>query len=695
MQIKLYFKIIFVSVFLIAFPTINAQTKRIDSLKLELKNAKSATAKIPILRQLSKAYTTIDLDQKYKYAKQLKVIGLSCGIDSIIALAYNDMAMVHGIKTDYDSSMYYFSMGLKTATEKRIAKEKARAYVGIGYTFDRLDNPKAAIENYKEALIIFKKLKNKQGLNQTYTNLGSLYFDMNEFKIAHSYFYQVLKSYEQMNDSAGIAYGNFILGNSSRMLNEDVEAYEYYKKSLKIRESLGDLNGIALVNFGLGELYMKQAKYDEAERVLIIAIALNKQLKNKYQEAVALLTLSKNYFNWNDIKRVKLSAKEAILKAKEVKSIGLEVKILSVLIAIEKKSENFKEGFLYQSELIVLKDSLDIEKKKNEFIYLDFQRIRNENSSLEKNNEVILSKNLIYKKAIIIITSLLIILVVLLLLYWRKVNQKNKINRILEQQRDEITSINLSLKNVIEELAVQNELVTKQNIKLERINTAKNKFFSIVFHDFRSPIATLKMLFSTYFSGQLTQEEMNILLKKLETTIFNTVDFLDNLLEWSKSQMEGLVVTSQRFSIDTLLVSNLQVLKPQLQEKKLVVENNIQPNTFVFADINMINFVFRNILSNAIKFCNEGDSIILKSEYRENTCLISIKDTGIGIQPDDLNKIFQLDYAISKGTFGEKGYHIGLVLCKDMLTRNEGNITLESTYGEGTTIFIELPKGQV
>lgn len=671
-----------------------AQNKKIDSLEIELKKQKLPILKIPILRALSVNLTAVDPDKKYLYAKQMRDIAEMYKIDSIIPLAYLDMAMTHGIKSHYDSSMYYFSKGLKLAKEKNVPIQEARAYVGIGYTYDRLDNPKAAIENYKLALKIFKKLNHQRGLNQAHINLGSIYFDLSEYKIAETYFMQVLKSYEKMKDQAGIAYGNFILGNTSRALNKDDEAYNYYIKSLSIREKLGDTNGIALANFGLGELYLKQKKYSEAEKVLLIAVKNNLALDNTYQETVAMTSLAKAYVGLKDSVKANQTAQLAYKKAQLANSKGLRLNALDILIDLQKKASNFKKAFEYQSEAVILQDSLNLKKVKKEFIFADFQRMRNENNDLETTNEIISSKNLTYKRAIYIITTLLSIVLVLLFLYLRKIRQKNKINKILQQQTAEISFINSELESVNEELTAQNEVITIQKQQLERINAVKNKFFSIVSHDLRSPIATLKMLFSSYFSGYLTQQEMDDLLKKLEETIFNTAEFLDNLLEWSKSQLEGMVVYPESFCVGSLIENNLKILNPQILEKQLFIENKVDKGALVFADRNMINVVLRNLISNSIKFCEPGDSIILSSLEKESSVLISIQDTGVGIELEEQKKIFQLEHTISQGTSGEKGHHIGLVLCKDMMEQNKGKIWFESTPGEGTTFFIEIPTNE-
>ncbi|WP_432673201.1 tetratricopeptide repeat-containing sensor histidine kinase [Flavobacterium sp. SM2513] len=694
MQIQssvLKYFLLFLILYLGGNETLNAQNKTIDSLLLALSKEKSEVNKIPTLRLLSNAYTAVDLDKKYTYAKKLRDIAEKFQIDSIIPLAYCDMGMKFAIKTEYDSAMYYFNKSLTIALNKKIFKAQGRAYVSIGYTYDRLDDPKKAIENYKLALNVWKKIDNKNGLNQTYINLGSLYYDLKEYRVADQYFSQVLKSYEEMGDEAGIAYGNFILGNSSRKLDKDDKAREYYNKSLALREKLGDINGIGLANLGLGELYLKQEKYEMAEKALQIALEKNQITKNKYQETVVLGTLASSYLGLKRYNQARKAAQESYDNAVAMKSKGLATIALQILIEIEQKAGNYRKAFEFQSRYIDAKDSLNIQKLKNEVILSDFQRVRTDNTTLEKHNEVISTKNLTYKKAIYIITSLLGLVLVLLVLYLRKIKQRSKINKVLTKQTFEMIEMNQTLESVNEELRVQNDVTTNQNAELERINAVKNKFFSIVSHDLRSPIATLKMLFNSYTSGHLTREEMDMLLGKLEENIFTTADFLDNLLEWSKSQLEGMVVNPESFPILNLIERNLAILTPQTIEKQLTVENTITNDVSVLADKNMINVVFRNILSNSIKFCREGDSITVSCIVNDNSVLIVIKDTGIGIHPDEQKKIFQLEHTISQGTSGEKGHHIGLVLCKDMIEQNNGSIWFESVLGEGTTFYIEIP----
>lgn len=672
-----------------------AQTKQIDSLLKVLSTTKNETDKIPILTALSVAYTPVDVDKKYYYSQKYLALAQKHKIDSLIPMAYMDMGMKHGIKSDYDSSMYYFTKGLKMAKEKGYKRQEARAYVSIGYTLDRLNNPKAAIENYKLALAILKKNKFKKGLNQTYINLGSLYYDITEYKIAETYFKEAFKIAQEANDKDKIAQGYFNLGGTNFQMGNKQKAREYYQKSLELRKEMNNLNGIALASWGLGELYSSEGNYEKAQKYLDVALENNRILKNKYQEMAVAVTISKNYLRQKNYKKAEEFSELSLQSSKSLNSHALGIKSLDLLIDINRQKKNFEKAFNYQNQLIALNDSINIDKLNKDLVYNDFKRMKSENLNLEKDNEFISNKNSSYIRTIYIVTSLLIIVLVLLFLYLRKTRQKNRMNKILENQKMEIININKELVNLNIELQHQNNLTKKQKEELEHINAVKNKFFSIVSHDLRSPISTLKMLFNSYSSGHLSREEMDTLLKKLEKNIFDTADFLDNLLEWSKSQLEGIEISPEKIIIKNLIDRNINILSTQIAEKQLIIENSIDEKTEVFADKNMLNVVMRNLLSNGIKFCNLNDKITLEGHLEASSLIISIKDTGIGIHPNEQNKIFKLEHTLSQGTSGEKGHHIGLVLCKDMIEQNKGKIWFESAAGEGTTFFVEIPLAEV
>ena len=668
-----------------------AQTTKVNELLGQLHKNDPDSVQIKILRKLSVAYSSVDPIKKFYYSNQYRILAEKHGIDSLVASAYLDMGNSHGLRSNLDSALYYFKIGQERAKASNFLSGVARSYVNMGFVYDRLDRKKEAVKYYEESLKIFRKLNHKKGINQCITNLGAIYFDLKEYKTAHQYFQQVLESVrETPDDEVGLSNAMYSLGGSSWRLGDNKKALEYYQKSLAIKEKIGDLNGIALNNWGMGQLLVDKKEYDQALYHLEIALKNNRALKNIYQECAVLLTVTDAYLGLKDYKKAEEAAKLALARGTETKSKIAKSLALKQLVKVKAAQKKFAAAALIQSNYIAVNDSLQTTETKKEVIINDLHRVNSDNKILERDNRTITSKNADYVIVIAIITILLIIVAVLLALYYKRNFEKKTINTLLQKQKQEIADVNEELGALNEELTTQMDIVSAQNIELEKLNTVKNKFFSIVSHDLRSPMITLKTLFELYRKGDLTENELSGLLARLEDTIYTTAAFLDNLLEWSKSQLEGIVVQRSFFNLHQIVANNIKLMDSQIKLKALQVANHIDPEIMVFADPNMINVVFRNLLSNSIKFCSAGDQVLFGATAGADDVVCTIQDSGPGISDAQQANLFNLTNTTSTGTAGEKGYHIGLILCKDMILQNNGRMELKSKLGEGTTFSITL-----
>jgi len=685
----------FFAFFLLCCFSVTAQTTKVDELLKQLKPNQPDTTRMRIYQQLTTAYGSVDQEKKFYYAVRYKNIAQKLKIDTLVVEAYIDMGGTHAIKTVMDSALYYFSKGYESAKKVKYERGMARALASMGYVYEKIDNEREAIDKYKEALRLYKKINYPKGINQCYINIGGIYHDLGEYEVAGTYDRLALESYKKIGHEPGIASALFSLGGGSLELGQMEKAKKYFQQSLEIRERIGDINGIALARWGLARVDIKKERFAEALPNLEIALKHDIELKNTFHESAVLISFARAYLGLKDYKKAKEYAKRAYKNSQIMESISMRSKAVWLYMKIEEAQKNYKGAFEYQNDFIELTDSIQAEEKLKHLVLTEFSRVSSENEGLVKDNKIITTKNTGYVKTIFITSVILLFVVILLVLYYRRNLEKKATNLLLQKQRDEIAEINKELEMLNEELTAQMEITAVQNSELEQLNMVKNKFFSIVSHDLRSPLATLKMLFGLYREGQLNESELNELLAKLEDTIYTTSVFLDNLLEWSKSQLDGIVVNPSTFEVVNLVSENINLTETAVRLKGLKMESNIEQNTKAYADANMINVVVRNLISNAVKFCNTGDIITVEAHNSNGKMFLAIKDTGPGISEKDLQKLFNLEHTITTSASGDKGHQIGLVLCKDMVEQNKGKIKVESELGKGTVFLVELPAKEV
>ncbi len=231
--------------------------------------------------------------------------------------------------------------------------------------------------------------------------------------------------------------------------------------------------------------------------------------------------------------------------------------------------------------------------------------------------------------------------------------------------------------------------------KLREVNLAKDKFFSIIAHDIKTPFNAI-----LGFSGLLqddfdnfNNDEKKTFIKNINDAAEITFKLLENLLEWSRSQTGKIIINPEKIDLSLLINDTISFLKPTAEKKSIQIHSDVNYNTTVFADINMITTTIRNLISNAIKFSFPNGLIKISVKNIDNFIEISIIDNGIGISNEDLSKIFKLDAHFKKeGTAHEQGTGLGLILCKEFVEKNGGWIWAESEPGKGSSFKFTLPK---
>ncbi len=232
--------------------------------------------------------------------------------------------------------------------------------------------------------------------------------------------------------------------------------------------------------------------------------------------------------------------------------------------------------------------------------------------------------------------------------------------------------------------------------RLQEANASKDKFFSIIAHDLRSPFTALVGMSQYLATGidKLDAETAKEFLEGMHKSSKNAFNLLENLLEWSRIQTGRISIEPEKVDIAEIVSENLALLEVNIENKSLQIENNLQDSEPAYADENSVHTIVRNLLSNAIKFTPQGGTIALHSNRTEEEVAITVKDSGIGIEPEVIESLFRIDVRHSNtGTNKEKGSGLGLVLCKEFVEKNGGQISVESEPDKGSMFMFSLPVG--
>jgi signal transduction histidine kinase len=261
---------------------------------------------------------------------------------------------------------------------------------------------------------------------------------------------------------------------------------------------------------------------------------------------------------------------------------------------------------------------------------------------------------------------------------------------ILKKQK-KLSERNAKIEKQKEEISEKARLLQQQKEELAELNTFKNKLFSIISHDLKSPMYALRNLFQNMHQYNLPAEEVKEMVPDVLKDLNYTTSLMENLLQWAKSQMQADVIHPTNVNISHLVADVASLLRLQLEAKNINTRVLIKDDVFVYADKDMIQLVLRNLLSNAIKFTPEKGHIEIGFNTFDSFVEVYVHDSGVGITEDGLEKIRKQIFYTTTGTSSETGTGLGLMLCNEFLTKNGSQLQIESKPGQGSLFSFTLP----
>ncbi len=553
---------------------------------------------------------------------------------------------------------YYYAKECDDYTEMAASKFlEATVYIKLG-----------ALDKAIECLLESKKLYNRnhilKGVASVYSSLGRVYMRQEQYKESEESYKKSIELFGQLHDSTRLVMSIFNLGVLCKKRSENKLALDYYKKSSDLFLLINNNQYYAYAKGNIGNIYIVQNKLDSAETYLNESIEILEPLGDNYAVSSYLDGLAEVYFKRQQYKKAKQTAHRSLQLAQEY---GLKEQIRDAslsLSTIYNQAKDFEKAFFHHKQYVAYSDSIN-----NEETVRRIANLHTKHEVAKKQKEV--DEEKAYKQLYLIIaisaTSVLVLLTILVFIILKINRERRKTNLILEQQRKE----------------------------LENANATKNKFFSILSHDLRSPLAT----FHSYAEVIEICSEYNdvdkllMLGKELKSSSAGLLDLLDNLLQWGVNQMgdqQSVPTTVNLKDVATLEVNNLKHVS---NKKNINVSININPSVTLFVDRVNLSIALRNLINNAIKFTPEEGSVTISAEDSSLHTALKITDTGVGMTQEQKDTLFDFNTINSTyGTQNEKGVGLGMQLVCGFVKENNAKLHIETELGKGTTFAITFEK---
>lgn len=567
-----------------------------------------------------------------------------------------------------NKSIEYFQKSILAAGESGNDRQKALSQSSLGGVYFMNGNLSEAASNYLQALRYFETQQDKNSMVNVYAGLANIYTKQNNFSKALEYNLKAISIYEASSNTFKKLLSYEQIGNLYLKQNNYTKANEYFLQSLNLYKELNNMAGEASTRFQLGNIGAALHQNNQAIQQYQISLALSKRLNMLPLQAANYNALAKTYEEQGEFEQAIQQAKQAQRIAQN-SNLKIELEMAyETLSRLYKVTEKPQQAKTFESLSKNIKDSLYNDSTLKQLADLQL-RYESEKSKqqllLQEKEQTILSSELL--------------------------REKQKQNMFLS-----LLSVLIIGFTVVGYLFIRNQKQTKrlkeQKEELGQLNQVKDRFFSIISHDLRNNLTTMKLYFDLISNPDYKpDEDAKEFSKQISSSVENTIDLLENLLVWAQAQIKGIDVKPQTLDVHALVVDNIALLGGSAHQKGIELINETSSFT-IWADEDMMNLVIRNLISNAIKFTQHGGKVTVRAYQAEGKINIEVIDTGVGISSEVLEHLFTKNANPSTlGTANEKGTGLGLLLCKEFVEKNNGNISVTSVPTKGSTFTIQLP----
>jgi signal transduction histidine kinase len=656
-----------------------SQNAEIDSLKKALILAKHDTTKCNILFELSDLLPDGEWqkanDDLVALSKKSSLLEKNASVKkvyiSLYAYSIGTKAYEQTQKGNYsDVILNLYLESLSNFEKVKDLENIARLHNNIGLHFYFKGDYKTALLYYQKALAFTRKTKNDKGSIYLINNIASIYHDSKDYKQALTYYKECLSLSKLVNDGQSLAnvYNN-ISAIYSNTKNLDSALY-YNQKSIDVSISTDDYKNLGTALSNMGAKYYEEKDYTKALNYYNKSLEVNLKHHFKANEAYTYLQMSKLWLGGlKENNKAEMYALKALNIGKEIASLDLINRASELLIEIYKVNHKYKEALEMTDLYNSTSDSINNKEAQKALIQnqvkYEYDAKALTDSLKTVNDKAVLSlqieKDKTQKLFLYVLIGLAIAFAVFIFNRFR-VNNKQKI--LIENA---------------------NQKLEMANKDLGRQHTLNQKIFSVISHDFRGPILSLKLLLES-FNKKNKDEVLNTYVNEVNNEVTNANDMLNNLLNWARTELNIKDFDKTNSNVLAIYTSTINEFEQKLKNKNLTVNAIISKDSIIELPPDIVRITLRNLISNAIKFSFENNSIQIL--FDEKTASLSVTDFGKGMDEQLKNKLFKKEVDTELGTNNEEGFGMGLYILHELLHKYNYKIAVESELNKGSRFTI-------
>ena len=529
-----------------------------------------------------------------------------------------------------------------------------------------------AMKNFFEALTLAESVNDLNGIANSLKNIGGIQFSLRQYDKALEYASRGLEIQKKINDSTGIADGLFAVGLLESRLGLDSASIAHYEQALSIYNLLDNKGRQAGIYHNLSEDMFNMGDLAKALEYSLLSVNLRRATGSKRGLASSLNRYAELNLHTGSYDSARVILDESLKISRE---LGLQPQLRDNYLfraRLDSIQKDYKNAFFHYKKYTSLKDS--ILKSKNQNLLLDLENRHIEARQLA---ELKAKDAMIEKQWIIVLTVFIVLLAVLIILgmLYRNYTRNQKIN---------------------DTLAIQKSHIQSQNNQLAELNKVKDKWFSIISHDFRSPLTFLQGAMNLLNTGDLNEDEMRMLTVEVEDRVKRTAILLDNLMFWAQSHLDGIQLRNEVVDVFAL-VQQLEVkFKQDFNAKSILFENRLPSPAMFKSDPDLISLISHNLIEFLLTYSKNGERIVVEGKKQKNQLEFRIRSSGLKISQEEKMALFKMDNSLIKaGNAAERAIGLGLVLCKDFLEKVGSSIHIEHSTEFPTTFCFSVPLSNI